>query len=256
MISLVEAPPAHPPAAVSAALTETDIKVTSGFRGASIVLYGAVFDPSAKPSDVVVIVRGPDQPIRIARKTQVAGLWLNGRPVVFEGAPGFYRVASTRPLSEIAGFGPLRRLGAGLEHLTIAAPLERRVETRYGVRDVVVSRLGADYLDWRRAVLRLKGQAGLYAADPKGVHFVDKGLFRAGIDLPSEAPIGQYQARIILFQDGKPVSIRDRSLVVEKVGAERVLYLFSKDRPWTYGLVSVIVALGAGWAASVAFRRS
>jgi uncharacterized protein (TIGR02186 family) len=256
MIPLIEAPPAHPTTAVSAALTETDIKVTSGFRGARIVLYGAVFDPAAKPSDVVVIVRGPDQPIRIARKTQVAGLWLNGRPVVFEGAPGFYRVASTRPLGEIAGFGPLRRLGAGLEHLTIAAPLERRVETRYGVRDVVVSRLGADYLDWRRAVLRLKSQAGLYAADPTGVRFVDRGLFRAGIDLPAEAPIGQYQARIILFQDGKPVSIRDRSLVVEKVGAERALYLFSKDRPWTYGLVSVIVALGAGWAASAVFRRS
>lgn len=256
MIPLIDAPPAHPVAAVSAALTETNIKVTSGFRGARIVLYGAVFDASTKPSDVVVIVRGPDQPIRIARKTQVAGLWLNGRPVVFEGAPGFYRVASTRPLDQIAGFGPLRRLGAGLEHLAIAAPLERRVETRYGVRDVVVSRLGADYLDWRRAVLRLKIQAGLYAADPGGVRFVDKGLFRAGIDLPAEAPIGQYQARIILFQDGKPVSIRDRSLVVEKVGAERALYLFSKDRPWTYGLVSVIVALGAGWAASVAFRRS
>ncbi len=256
MIAPAPAPPAASSVVVSAALTETDIKVTSGFRGARIVLYGAIFDPDSRPSDVVVIVRGPDQPIRIARKSQVAGLWLNGRPVVFEGAPGFYRVASTRPLNEIAGFGPLRRLGVGLEHLAIAAPLERRVETRYGVRDVVVSRLGADYLDWRRAVLRLKGAAGLYAADPAGVSFVDKGLFRAGIDLPAEAPIGRYQARIILFQDGKPVSIRDRSLVVEKVGAERALYLFSKDRPWTYGLVSVIVALGAGWAASAAFRRS
>jgi hypothetical protein len=61
---------------------------------------------------------------------------------------------------------------------------------------------------------------------------------------------------IVLFQDGKPVSIRDRTLVVEKAGAERMLYLFAKDRPWTYGVVSVIVALGAGWAASVAFRRS
>jgi hypothetical protein len=75
---------------------------------------------------------------------------------------------------------------------------------------------------------------------------LDKSLFRAGIDLPAEARIGQYQARIILFQDGKPVSIRDRSVVVESVGAERALYLFAKDRPWTYEPVSVIVALGAG----------
>lgn len=214
MIPFVEAPPAP---AVSAALTDTEIRVSSGFRGARIVLYGAVFDPKDRPSDIVVIVRGPDQPLRIARKTQVAGLWLNSRPVVFHGAPGFYRVASTRKLQDIAGFAPLRHLGA---------------------------------------VLRLKEKAGLYAADPQGVRFVDKGLFRAQLDLPAEAPIGRYSARIVLFQDGKPVSIRDRTLVVEKAGAERALYVFAKDRPWTYGLVSVIVALGAGWAASVAFRRS
>lgn len=242
-------------AMVSAALTETEVQVTSGFRGARIVLYGAVFDPAARPSDVVVLVRGPDQPIRIARKSRVAGLWINGRPVVFEGAPGFYMAASTRPLQEIAGFAALRRLGAGLDHLTIAAPAESRVSTRYGVRDMVVSSLGPDYLDWRRAVIRLKAADHLYDADSAGVRFVDRGLFRAQIELPASAPIGDYSARIVLFQDGRAVSIRDRVLRVEKVGAERALYVMAHQRPWTYGLASVAVALMAGWAASFAFRR-
>ena len=58
-------PPTPPAAAVSAALTTTNVRVTSSFRGARIVLYGAVLDPSQKPSDVVVIVRGPDAPVRI-----------------------------------------------------------------------------------------------------------------------------------------------------------------------------------------------
>ncbi|MBP8245833.1 MAG: TIGR02186 family protein [Phenylobacterium sp.] len=244
------------PAAVSAALTTTQVRVTSSFRGARIVLYGAVFDPTTKPSDVVVIVRGPDLPVRIARKTKVAGVWVNSRPVVFRGAPGFYMTASTRPLADIAGFGTLRLLGAGIDHLAINAPLEQHTETRYGVRDVVVSRLGADYLDWRRAVVRLKENAGLYDADDKGVTFVDKGLFKAEIDLPTEAPTGQYQAEIILFQDGQPVSRKVRSLTVEKAGIERTLYLFAHRSPWLYGLVSMALALGAGWAASLSFRRN
>ena len=242
-------------AAVSAALTTTTVRVTSGFRGARIVLYGAVFDPKDRPSDVVVIVRGPDQPIRIARRTRVAGLWINSRPVVFQGAPGFYEAASTRPLDQIAGFGVLRRLGAGIDHLAINAPAEQRVETRYGVRDMVVSSLGADYLDWRRAVVRLKTKAGLYDMDEGGVVFVDKGLFKSEIDLPTEAPIGKYQAQIILFQDGQPVSQRVLELTVEKVGVARALYLFAHQRPWSYGFVSVGVALAAGWGASAAFRR-
>ncbi len=250
------APPETPPAAVSAALTTTNVRVTSSFRGARIVLYGAVFDPTAQPSDVVVIVRGPDAPLRMARKTRVAGVWVNSRPVVFEGAPGFYMAASTRPLSEIASFGTLRRLGAGVDHLAINAPLEERTETRYGVRDVVVSRLGQDYLDWRRAVVRLKEQSGLYAADEQGVTFVDRGLFKAEIDLPTAAPIGVYTAEIFLFQNGQPVSRRMRGLTVEKAGIERALYLFAHNRPWSYGLVSVAIALAAGWAASVVFRRN
>ncbi|MDG2523177.1 TIGR02186 family protein [Caulobacter segnis] len=250
----VDLPPPIP--AVSAALTETEVKVTSGFQGADIVIYGAVFDPAQRPSDVVVLVSGPEQPIRLAEKTRVAGVWLNSRPVVFTGAPGFYIAASTKPLNQIASFSVLRELNAGLDHLAIAAPEEQRVERRYGVRDMVVSRLGADYLDWRRAVIRLKEKAGLYAAEPDGVRFVDRGLFRAQLALPTAAPIGRYEARIILFQDGRPVSIRDRTLTVEKAGLERNLYLFAHRRPWIYGLASVAIALLAGWAASVVFRRS
>ena len=121
---------------------------------------------------------------------------------------------------------------------------------------MVVNTLGPDYYAWRAAVVRLKQTAGLYSADADGVTFVDHGLFLAKVDLPAEAPIGQYAARVILFQDGLPVSDRTLPLKVEKVGLERALYLFAHLHPWSYGLVSALIALGAGWAASRAFRRS
>ncbi len=249
---------AQPPAesAVSAALTETDIRVNSAFRGARIVLYGAVYNPEGPPPDVVVVVRGPVQPLRVVHKVKVAGVWANSRPVIFEGAPGFYMAASSRPLEEIADFGSLRRLGIGVDHLKIAAPTETRVETRYGVRDVVVSRLGADYLEWRRAVIRLKEDASLYDVDPQGVRFVDRGLFRSEVRLPAEAPIGRYETEVWLFQDGEPVSLRRRALTVAKVGLERALYDFANERPWAYGVISVFIALASGWAASTLLRRS
>ena len=145
---------------------ESQVEVDAGYAGAQIVLYGAVFNPGDDPTDVVVVVRGPERPVRLVRKVRVAGLWLNSRPVLFEGAPAFYMTASSRPLSDIAGFGVLRRLGVGLDHIRIDAPAEQRTVNLYGVRDVVISRLGDDYLDWRRAVIRLKEAGGLYNADP------------------------------------------------------------------------------------------
>lgn len=257
----VEAPAPAPSVAttdqvrVAAALTNAEVRVDSSFRGASIVLYGAVFNPTDTPADVVVVVRGPDGPVRLVKKTRNTGVWLNSRPVLFEGAPGFYMTATSRPLSDIADFGQLRREGIGLDHLRINAPEESRTVTRYGVRDVVVSRLGEDYLDWRRAVIRLREEAALYNTDPTGVTFVDRGLFRAQIELPAVAPTGKYEAEVWLFQDGQPVSATELDLTVEKVGIERDIYEFSQNRPWTYGILCVLLAAFTGWAASRVFKR-
>ncbi|WEK57534.1 MAG: TIGR02186 family protein [Candidatus Brevundimonas phytovorans] len=239
---------------VAAALTDAQVEVDSSFRGASIVLYGAVFNPTDTPADVVVVVRGPDAPVRLVKKTRNMGVWLNSRPVLFEGAPGFYMTASTRPLSDVADFGQLRRLGVGVDHLRIDAPQESRTVTRYGVRDVVVSRLGENYLDWRRAVIRLKEAAALYNTDPDGVQFVDKGLFRAEVELPTVAPTGKYYAEVWLFQEGAPVSVSNLTLTVEKVGLERDIYEFAHRRPWSYGVLCVILAALTGYAASRIFR--
>ncbi|WP_372707644.1 TIGR02186 family protein [Brevundimonas sp.] len=240
---------------VAAAMTDARVMVDSSFRGASILLYGAVFNPTDRPADVVVVMRGPDGPVRLVKKTRNAGVWLNSRPVVFEGAPGFYMTASTRPLSDIADFGQLRRLGVGVDHLRINAPDESRTVTRYGVRDVVVSRLGEDYLDWRRAVIRLREAAALYDTDPDGVEFVDRGLFRAKIELPAVAPTGEYFAEVWLFQEGEPVSVSNLTLTVEKVGIERDIFEFAHRRPWTYGVLCVLLAAFTGWVASRLFRR-
>lgn len=241
---------------VASAMTDARVMIDSSFQGASIVVYGAVFNPTDRPADVVVVVRGPDGPVRLVKKTRNMGFWLNSRPVLFEGAPGFYMTASTRPLSDIADFGQLRRLGVGVDHLRIAAPQESRTVTRYGVRDVVVSRLGEDYLDYRRAVIRLREAAALYNTDPDGVEFVDKGLFRAELDLPAVAPTGQYFAEVWLFQDGEPVSVSNLTLTVEKVGIERDVYEFAHRRPWSYGVLTVLLAALMGWGASRLFRRN
>ncbi len=241
---------------VAAAMTDARVMIDSSFRGASIVLYGAVFNPTDRPADVVVVVRGPDGPVRLVKKTRHMGFWLNSRPVLFEGAPGFYMTASTRPLPDIADFGQLRRLGVGVDHLRINAPQESRTVTRYGVRDVVVSRLGEDYLDYRRAVIRLREAAALYNTDPDGVEFVDAGLFRAELELPAVAPTGEYFAEVWLFQDGEPVSVSNLTLTVEKVGIERGLYEFAHRRPWSYGVLTVLLAALMGWGASRLFRRS
>lgn len=240
---------------IAAALTDAQIEVDTSFSGASIVLYGAVFNPTDKPADVVLVIRGPDDDIRLVKRTRHNGVWLNSRPVVFEGAPGFYMTASTRPLSEITDFTRRRQLGLGVDHLKLAAPSGEETISTYGVRDVVINPLGEDYLDWRRAVVRLKEKSGLYRSAPDGIAFVDRGLFRAEVELPSTAPTGQYYAEVWLFQDQQPVSVSNLTLTVEKVGLERDIYTFAHRHPWLHGFLAVFLAAGIGYLASRVFRN-
>lgn len=223
-----------PPVQLSADLSNANIEVNAGYSGASISVFGAVFGPDDRPADVVVVVRGPDEPLSVARRERRAGLWLNGEPLPVSGAPGFHLTASSRDLSRIAERAVLDRAGAGLGSLALSSPG------------------GAEF---SRAALRLKVREGLYAEDPAGVRFVDRGLFRARVDLPVSAPVGRYRVEVILFQDGRAVTRRSRDLTIEKVGVERLISGFAQRRPWAYGMASVLIALAAGWAASAAFRR-
>ena len=82
-----------------------------------------------------------------------------------------------------------------------------------------------------------------------------RGLFRAEVELPAAAPTGQYFAEVWLFQDGEPVSVSNLTLTVEKVGIERDIYEFAHRRPWSYGVLCVLLAAAMGYAASRVFRR-
>src|SRR6202007_2257475 len=83
--------------ALVADLTSHLIAITTGFTGASVVLFGAIDGPG----DVAVVVQGPDREITVRRKSRIAGLWVNSREVTFANAPSFYAVAASRPLEEI-----------------------------------------------------------------------------------------------------------------------------------------------------------
>ena len=239
---------------IAAALTEDFVEIRSNFAGAELTLFGAAVG-FEEGDDIVVAVRGPARDLRVMRKRRLAGIWVNAAPVRFEDVASFYAVASTRPLAEFATFSALRRNGIGMAHLPLSAPETERVETRFGVPDMRVSDLGGEIVDYRAAIVRNKARAELFAETPDGVEMFDNGLFAARIFLPSATPTGVYEADVYLFRNGEPVASRRTSLEVVKAGIERTIYNLAHDQPLAYGLLAVIMAGLAGWAAAAAVGR-
>lgn len=247
-----EQPAAEGPAIV-AALTQERVDIRSDFAGTQLILFGAA-QGMRETDDIVIVVRGPQEDLRVMRQSRVLGVWVNMAPVHFEDVPSYYTVASTRPLSEVGAFSALRREGIGLDHLRLDAPETERQEVRFGV-EVTVSEIGAEIAEYRAAIARNRRREDLFAETFEGVELLDGGLFRAKVTLPPRTPVGDYTVDVYLFRNGRAVADRSVTLEVRKAGLERIIYEFAHQYAWLYGLVCAALAVLFGWAAAAIFNR-
>lgn len=245
-----ESAPALPPETVQADVSARNIAVTATFSGVEIVVFGAV-DNSRQPSaesglyDVVVVIEGSPTPMVARRKSNVGGLWLNTSSATFDGVPGFYAIAATRPLEEVAPKDILKHYEIGFEH----------------VRMVLSKAAGAgppveELKKFREAVVRIKRNEKLYQTDEYGVAFIGRSLFRATLELPANAPVGPFETRVYLFRQGEFLSSYKSRLNLEREGFERLIHVAAFQQPLVYGIVTVIIAVMAGLLASSIFSRA
>jgi uncharacterized protein (TIGR02186 family) len=223
--------------ALVADLTTHLIAITTGFTGASVVLFGA----TDGPGDVVVAVRGPDREITVRRKARVAGIWVNTREMTFAKVPSFYALAASRPVEEIMppATASLYRLGIANLKPEPAMPAPPPVIEAF-----------------RTALERAQQQAGLFVTRAGKVEFLGERLFRTTISFPSNVPTGTYLVEVFLVRDKDVVSGQTTPLVVSKVGVDAEVAQFSYRQPGFYGAIAVLTAMVAGWLASLPFRAA
>ena len=63
-------------------ISARNIQIRYSFTGAQLLLFGAIVYPGGRPptepADIVVVLRGPVQPILVREKQKIAGLiWMN-----------------------------------------------------------------------------------------------------------------------------------------------------------------------------------
>lgn len=220
-------------------LSDHVIAINTGFTGTKVLLFGA----TEGEGDVAVVVRGPADRATVREKDRVAGIWLNHASMKFSGVPGFYAVASSKPLEQLAAPNVLERAGIGLKYLQLAVSDDDR---EAGPEAIAA---------FRDALIRGQQRDGLYVTDTGQVSFLSGRLFRTRIDFPANVPTGQYQVEAYLFRGGQVVDAQTTPLIVGKVGLGAEIYEFAQSEPALYGLAAIIVAVAAGWLASVVFRR-
>jgi uncharacterized protein (TIGR02186 family) len=242
MLALALAWPVAAQESVVTGLSADEIALNATFDGSELFLFGAIrrdgpVPEESGPLDIIITLKGPPADVMVRRKERRFGVWVNTDAVEVRRAPSFYAVATTAPVDEI---------------------LSQTAQLRYGIgMDQAVRRVGgsalADTAPFTEALVRLKEASGSYLQAGGAVKVAEETLFQTRIEMPANLVEGDYAAEFFLVRDFSVVNRGEALIRVEKTGIERWLYNFSREEPLLYGLMSVALALAAGWLAAALF---
>lgn len=212
------------------------IQVTTGFDGASITVFGM----QEGEGDVVLVVEGPAKSFTVREKDRRLGLWTNVEARTFPDVPSFYEVASAVPIKDIATVDILRENNIGVDNLILR---ERR-----GSNSARVQR-------YRRALITTLQDKQLYVDDRNPITHISPQLFKAQFDLPAVVTPGRYGVYAYLFAEGKIIGHDQVRFEVQPEGFSADIKRMAQQQRLLYGLFAVIMAMTAGWLATVLLKR-
>ena len=219
-------------------VSQREVQVRQGFTGTELLLFGAVLDPAGRRAgqqyDIVVVLKGPSEPIRLREKERFAGVWVNAESNDFRSAPSFFAVASSRPVDQI------------VDEKTAAI-------YEFGTRYIQLSPSGAidpaEQARFAAGLVDLKTRQGLYQELVEGVALSEQVLYQVRISLPSNVQTGTYTAETFAVSQGRVIASALADIEVRKVGFERFVEYSANEWGLLYGLLAVMLSITMGWAA-------
>jgi len=223
-------------------LSSDQVSINTNFDGSEILIFGAVKREEPAPDEprlqVIVTVAGPSDPVTVRRKEKRFGIWVNVDAVEVDHAPSFYAVSTSTLLG-----------------LSLSETEDQRhsVSIPRAIRSVGAPMNITDSESFSQALIRIKSASNQYQLNEGTVSVDEQTLFRTAIELPAALTEGDYKTRIFLTRGGDVVAKYETSIFVRKVGMERWLFRMSRENAFFYGLMSLAIAIAAGWGASAVF---
>ena len=223
-------------------VSQHEIQVRQGFTGTELLLFGAILDPTGtragRDYDIVVVLKGPTEAVRLREKQKIAGIWVNADSTALRSAPSFFAVASSRPIDRIVDDRTAAIYELGLSWLQLS-PIG-------AIDPAEQARFSSGLVDLRR-------RQGLYSENSKGVTVSEQVLYQARISLPSSVQTGTYTAETFAITKGRVIASATAKVEVRKIGFERFVAVFAEQQSLLYGLLVVAVSVGMGWLAGRLF---
>ncbi|HET7841392.1 MAG TPA: TIGR02186 family protein [Terriglobia bacterium] len=221
-----------PPQSVVVRLTPSVIPMGTFYSGAKVHVEGTV------PLDAQVIIafRGPEVTEVFNQVGRAGPIWVNTGKVSISGIPSLLLVFSSKRVCDCLCREEIDRGqfdAVALKNKIKIKPLTKNADLVAG------------------EFLKLKYRQGSYQLDNGGVELADAEEQRAAYTLdfvwPRSAPPGTYLVRVCACQGGNISDSLEIPLQVVEIGFPAMVADLAKERPATYGIISVVIAVLAGF---------
>jgi uncharacterized protein (TIGR02186 family) len=227
---------------VVAGLSQRQISISTNFDGSEILIFGAIKRQQAidysTELGVIITVSGPDEALTVRRKEKVGPIWVNVDALGVQSAPTLYAVSTSAPISEL---------------VSDETDLLHRISVRSAIFAGMADQ-GVDGDAFTEALIRIRTESKRYQMNEGAVELTSDTLFNTSVSLPANLVEGNYAVRFLLLRDKQVISQYETVIFVRKVGMERFLHALAYEQPYLYGLLSLFIAIAAGWGASAVFR--
>ena len=223
-------------------VSQHEIQVRQGFTGAELLLFGAILSPdgtrAGQDYDIVVVLKGPSNPIALREKRKMAGIWLNAASIELHSVPSYFAVASTRPIEKIVDgkTAAIYELGLPWLQLSPTGAIDPQVQRHFAA-----------------GLVDLMSRKGLYQQNQAGVTVKEQVLYQARIALPSSVVTGRYTAETFAISHGHVVASAVSTVEVRKLGFDGAVAEFANTYAFLYGLLTIGLAVVMGWLAGRVF---
>lgn len=221
---------------IIADMSEYRIAIDSDFSGKRMLLFGARNDPG----NVVIVVRGPERDVTIRKKSRVFGVWVNSEQIKLSDVPYYYSITGSHPMDALAPSNLYSALEVGMEHIDFASYSEEKSANRPA---------------FVKAFKDIQQQQGLYSDFTQPVTFMGSTLFKSALYFPDNLPRGEYAVDIYLFEDGILSGVQTLPMKVDKVGFDAFIFNMAHNHAFLYGVMAIMIAVGAGWTVSFLFSK-
>jgi uncharacterized protein (TIGR02186 family) len=234
-LALAETPARAGDTQASVTVTPSDVRIGFFYSGQEL----EVASRAGRSMDVVLTIRGKDEPLTLKRKGRKFGfLWMNVGEVHYEAVPVLYMLRSSRPLEEVAPLDVLDRLGIGLESLHHA----------------VSEGTGREVFD---ELVKLKESDRLYSIEEGGVTVspAEGGGIAASslFELPAKAPVGHYDVDFFGFEGGQGERLGTAGIELGRSRSVSFVTGLLERHGLLYGCMAVTIAVIAGLGTGLIF---